>query len=221
MIAHYAAAALAFAFAAAAAAQNAGDTARGARAFQACAACHSLEPGRNMTGPSLADVWGRKAGSLESFGRYSAALRKSGIVWNALTFDAWIANPEKLVPGNFMSFAGLPDARARADLIAYLQAAAEGKAPAPRSATLPDLKKAPAEATVTAMRHCGDSYFVTTGSGATLPFWEFNLRFKTDSSPHGPAPGKPVLVGQGMQGDRAQVVFSAPEEISSFIRKGC
>jgi len=55
----------------------------------------------------------------------------------------------------------------------------------------------------------------------TLPFWEFNLRFKTDSSPNGPAPGKPVLVGQGMQGDRAQVVFSAPEEISSFIRKGC
>ena len=174
-----------------------------------------------MTGPSLAGVLGRKAGSLESFGRYSAALRKSGIVWNALTLDAWIANPEKAVPGNFMSFAGLPEARARADLVAFLRAASEGKAPAPRSAALPDLKKAPAEATVTAMRHCGDSYFVTTGSGATLPFWEFNLRFKTDSGPSGPAPGKPVLVGQGMQGDRAQVVFSAPEEISSFIRKGC
>jgi len=221
MTVRYAAAALALAFAAAAAAQNLGDAARGTRAFQACAACHSLEPGRNMTGPSLAGVWGRKAGSLESFGRYSEALRKSGIVWNERALDAWIANPEKAVPGNFMSFAGLPDARARADLVAFLRAASEGKAPAPRSAALPDLKKAPAEATVTAMRHCGDSYFVTTGSGATLPFWEFNLRFKTDSSPSGPAPGKPVLVGQGMQGDRAQVVFSAPEEISSFIRKGC
>ena len=221
MIARFAAATLGSAFAAAAVAQGAGDAARGARVFQSCAACHSLEPKRNLTGPTLSGVLGRKAGALESFARYSEALKKSGIVWNERALDAWIANPEKAVPGNFMRFAGLPDARARADLVAFLRAAAEGKAPAPRSAALPDLKKAPAEATVTAMRHCGDSYFVTTGSGATLPFWEFNLRFKTDSSPSGPAPGKPVLVGQGMQGDRAQVVFSAPEEISSFIRKGC
>ena len=46
-----------------------GDVDRGRSDFRACAACHSLEPGRNMTGPSLADLWGRKAGSLASFER--------------------------------------------------------------------------------------------------------------------------------------------------------
>jgi hypothetical protein len=50
----------------------AGNPARGQHIFGACAACHSLRPDQNMTGPSLADLWGRKAGSLPSFNRYSA-----------------------------------------------------------------------------------------------------------------------------------------------------
>ncbi|MGH8721466.1 MAG: c-type cytochrome, partial [Burkholderiales bacterium] len=41
----------------------ASDVERGARAFGACAACHTLEPGRHLTGPSLAGIWGRKAGA--------------------------------------------------------------------------------------------------------------------------------------------------------------
>ena len=47
------------------------------------------------------------------------------------------------------------------------------------------------------------------------------LRFKTDGSANGPSAGKPVMVGTGMQGDRAAVVFSRPEEISTFIRREC
>ena len=50
------------------------DVALGARAFRACAACHSVEANRNMTGPSLADIWNRKAGSVSSFPRYSEAM---------------------------------------------------------------------------------------------------------------------------------------------------
>ncbi|MGH8197804.1 MAG: c-type cytochrome [Steroidobacteraceae bacterium] len=200
----------------------AGDLERGARAFGACAACHTLEPGRHVTGPSLAGVWGRKAGAAEGFARFSAALRNSKIVWSESTLDAWLANPEKSVPGNYMLFGGIGDAKVRADLVAYLRAVSEGKAPpARRAAALPDLKNAPRNAVVTALRHCGDTYFVTNGEGTTLPFWEFNLRFKTDSGASGPAPGRPVLVGQGMQGDRAQVVFARPEEVSSFIRREC
>lgn len=200
----------------------AGDIERGAKAFGACAACHTAEPGRHLTGPSLAGVWGRKAGAVEGFPRSSAALRSSGIVWDERSLDAWLANPEKTVPGNFMQFGGIADAKVRADLVAYLRASTEGKAPpARRAAALPDLKKAPPHAVVSAMRHCGDTYFVTNGAGATLPFWDFNLRFKTDSSASGPAPGRPVLVGQGMQGDRAQVVFARFEEISAFIREDC
>lgn len=200
----------------------AGDIERGARAFGACAACHSLEPGRHLTGPSLAGVWGRKAGSVQGFSRFSAALRSSGVVWGESSLDAWLANPEKAVPENYMLFRGIADAKTRGDLVAYLRAVSEGKAPAARQASaLPELKNVPPNAVVRALRHCGDTYFVTNGEGATLPFWEFNLRFKTDSSPGGPAAGRPVVVGQGMQGDRAQIVFARPGEISAFIREDC
>lgn len=203
-------------------APGAGDSLRGARAFGLCAACHAMEPGRHMTGPSLAGTWGRKAGSAPGFARFSAALRDSGLVWNEATLDAWLANPARAVPGNYMQFGGIADERVRADLIAFLRAADEGKAPAARGAPpLPDLKGAPSSAVVARLRHCGDTYFVTNADGKTIPYWEFNLRFKTDSSASGPAPGRPVLVSQGMQGDRAQVVFARFEEISAFIRGEC
>jgi len=59
-----------------------GDAAHGGDLFgRACAACHSLQPGRNKTGPSLAGVVGRKAGDLASFHRYSPALKGSGVTW--------------------------------------------------------------------------------------------------------------------------------------------
>jgi len=74
---------------------------------------------------------------------------------------------------------------------------------------------------VTAIRYCRDSYFVTLATGKTLPFWEFNLRFKTNGSPEGPAPGNPVILRAGMRGDRASIVFADPNEISRFIRKRC
>jgi cytochrome c len=210
------------AVAAAGVASGAGDAERGARAFRACIACHTLEQHRHLTGPSLAGLWGRKAGSTETYRRYSDALKRSEVVWNERTLDAWLREPQTVIPGNLMQFPGLPDEAARADLIAFLKAASEGEAaqvPSPRAH--PDLKKASPAATVASIRHCGDSYFVTDAKGQTLAYWEFNLRFKTDTSPRGPAPGKPVMVGQGMQGDRAQVVFASPREISTFIRAQC
>jgi cytochrome c len=86
-----------------------GNASRGARLFQSCAACHSLEANKNMTGPSLAGVWNRKAGTVESFTRYSPSLVSSGIVWNDQTLDAWIANPQHVVPGNTMTFPGIKE----------------------------------------------------------------------------------------------------------------
>lgn len=201
---------------------GAGDSVKGARAFGACAACHSMEPGRHLTGPSLAGVWDRKAATARGFARFSPALKRARIVWNESSLDAWLANPQKAAPGNYMLFGGIADPGIRADLIAYLRAASEGDAPPTRRAfRLPDLKQAPASALITRVRHCGDTYFVTNGENQTIPYWEFNLRFKTDSSASGPAVGRPVLVSQGMQGDRAQVVFAGFEEISSFIREDC
>lgn len=114
----------------AAARATAEDAARGERDFRACAPCHSLEPDRNMTGPSLAQLWGRKAGSLPSFERYSDALKSSGIIWDDRSLDAWISDPQSMVPENAMSFAGIKQASVRADLLAFLkQATKPGAAP--------------------------------------------------------------------------------------------
>ena len=204
------------------AASAAGDAARGANAFRACIACHSLEPGVHRTGPSLAAVWGRKAGSLEDFARYSSALKGSGMVWNEQTLDRWLRDPQAAVPGNYMIFRGIDAERARADLIAFLRtASAQDKPPGTPRRASPGLKQAPETSRITAIRRCGDTYHVTNAKGETVPFWEFNLRFKTDSGPSGPAPGKPVMIGSGMQGDRAQVVFADFREISSFIVEKC
>ena len=52
-------------------------------------------------------------------------------------------------------------------------------------------------------------------------FWERNLRFKTDSSNEGPQKGAPAIVGAGMMGDRASLVFAAPAEISAWIDSQC
>jgi cytochrome c len=57
-----------------------GNPTRGQRLFGTCAACHSLRPDQNMTGPSLAGIWDRKAGAVESFHRYSPALKSANIV---------------------------------------------------------------------------------------------------------------------------------------------
>jgi len=106
------------------AAQADGDAARGEKRFEDCVACHSVEPGVNGVGPSLAGMFGRKAGALADF-RYSPALKKSGITWTAQTLDTYIADPQKAVPANRMPYAGMPDASDRADLIAYLLKAAK------------------------------------------------------------------------------------------------
>lgn len=193
---------------------------RGARAAQACVACHSFTPGQHLTGPSLGDVLGRKAGTAPGFGRYSPALQRSGIVWGPRELDTWLAKPSAYVPGNAMHFPGIPDSRVRADLIAYLEAVSRGKVTPPRR-ELPDLKEGEPGSRVTSIHACGDSYRVTTADGKTQAFWEFNLRFKTDGSAHGPRPGHPVIVPNGMQGDRASIVFSNIDEISPYVRRQC
>src|SRR5947208_15223994 len=103
------------------AAAQLGNAVRGERMYRACVACHSLEPNRNMTGPSLAEIWNRKSGSLASFPRYSPALKSAGIIWTDDTLDEWIKDPQHFIPGNTMTFPGMKDARQRADLLAYLK----------------------------------------------------------------------------------------------------
>lgn len=208
-----------------------GSAERGADLYpRACSACHSLAPGEHRTGPSLAGVWGRQAGSADGFQRYSPALKTATVVWDAATLDAWLTKPADLIADNWMAFPGISDAQARADLIAFLQAASAGDPDsalkekveaATQAGTLPDLKALPPAQQVKAIRYCGDTYQVTTHAGQVRPIWEFNLRFKSDSSARGPKPGAPALLRANMSGDRFFVIFSDPKDISAFIQPGC
>ncbi|HKO69986.1 MAG TPA: cytochrome c family protein [Bradyrhizobium sp.] len=211
-----------------------GNPARGQRVFGACAACHSLQPDQNMTGPSLAGLWDRKAGTLESFSRYSSALKSANVVWNEKTLDDWITDPQQVVPGNQMTFPGVKDAKQRADLLAFLkQATQPGSQIAQQGAPMggmggmmgggqaPNLKKLDASDRVQEITYCKDTYVVTTANGDTHKFWERNLRLKTDASSDGPEKNAPALVAAGMMGDRADVIFAEPGEISAFITVKC
>lgn len=206
-------------------AAGAGDPVRGEHYFQACGACHSLAPNHNMTGPSLAGVFGRKAGALETFQRYSPALKSSDVVWDEQTLDAWLTKPASFIPGSRMNFQGIDRAGIRADIIAYLKQAMTSNSkelgPTVGGQGDSDLKKLDPENKVQSIVYCPDTYRVTTADGETLQFWERNLRFKTDSSVIGPEKGAPAIFGAGMQGDRASVIFSSPEEISIFIKREC
>jgi len=105
---------------AAAPAYAAGDASAGQDVFHSkCGICHSAVAGQNRLGPSLFGVIGRKAGTLPSYD-YSDAMKASGKTWDDATLDTYLANPRGTLPGIKMTFAGLPDATDRGNVIAYL-----------------------------------------------------------------------------------------------------
>ena len=101
---------------------RAADPEKGKAVFEQCAACHSLDGTGDYDGPTLKGVIGRKAGSLEDY-RYSTAMKRSDVVWDAATIDKYVADPQAFVPGNRMAFAGISDKTQREDLIAFLAVA--------------------------------------------------------------------------------------------------
>ena len=106
--------------AATSASAQAGDAAAGQKLFPRCAICHAVGPdAKNKIGPQLNGIVGRKSGMAEGF-TYSAAMAGAKLTWTPAKLDAYLTAPAKLIPGNKMLFAGLPQAKDRADLIAYL-----------------------------------------------------------------------------------------------------
>lgn len=210
-----------------------GDPARGAELYRACASCHALEPGLHLSGPSLAGVIGRQAGAAEGFARYSPDLKSAEFVWNDAALDGWLADPEAMIPGTYMVFAGIDDPEDRADLIAFLEllsrpggveaALAESlfptaylRGPAPQP-----IRNAPDQARTTAIRHCGDSYFIRSEDGRETPYWEKNVRLKIDSAETGPPAGIGVILRSGMAGDRISVVFASLADLIAIIEERC
>ena len=101
---------------------RAADPEKGKMLFEQCAACHSLSESGDFDGPTLKGVIGRKAGALEDY-RYSVAMKRSGVTWEAATLDQYVADPQAFIPGNRMAFAGIADKAQREDLIEYLTVA--------------------------------------------------------------------------------------------------
>jgi cytochrome c len=93
------------------------DVARGEQLYARCAACHALAYDR--VGPRHCGLLGRRAGAVPGFD-YSEAMKRSGIVWTAKALDRFLADPVRAVPGTTMTYAGVEDAKERADLIAFL-----------------------------------------------------------------------------------------------------
>lgn len=94
--------------------------ARGRAVAEGCTVCHAVQrTGQYRAGPGLWNVVGAPKARVEGFG-YSRALREAGGRWTVAELDAFLADPHGYLPGTAMTFDGLPDDQARADLIAYL-----------------------------------------------------------------------------------------------------
>jgi cytochrome c len=99
------------------------DNRAGAAIYERCLACHAMAVDR--TGPRHCGLFGRRAGSMPGF-EYSAAMKRSKIVWNAKTLDFFLSDPMRTVPGTSMGYAGVKDKKERRELIAYLKQASNG-----------------------------------------------------------------------------------------------
>jgi cytochrome c len=87
---------------------------------QQCATCHTINPADAVRqGPSLSGIVGRPAGKADGF-RYSAGFTDANFVWDDTRLDAYLANPQAIVPGSIMAYRQ-PRAETRAAIIAYLK----------------------------------------------------------------------------------------------------
>jgi cytochrome c len=108
------------------------DVKEGAKVVKACETCHNVAKGKGpKIGPDLWGVVGRKIAGESGF-QYSDAIKKLGGDWTFEKLDDWIAGPQKLAPGTKMTYAGLPDAQKRADLIAFLNTQGDKPQPLPK-----------------------------------------------------------------------------------------
>lgn len=97
----------------------------GEAVLKKCEICHSLTAGGPAkAGPNLREIYGRKAGTAPGFA-FSSAMKNSGIVWDDGTLTAFLRDPKDALPGNRMSFPGIADEAALADLLARLKQATQ------------------------------------------------------------------------------------------------
>lgn len=96
---------------------------KGEKVFKKCKACHMVgDNAQNKVGPELNDLFGRTAGGLDTY-NYDKAMTEAGangLVWTPASFDEFIKNPKKMIPGTKMGFPGLKKDKDVAAITAYL-----------------------------------------------------------------------------------------------------
>ena len=98
-----------------------GDAAKGKKVFKKCKACHTLKQGgKHRIGPNLHGVFGRTAGTVDGFKKFSKGLKSAEFAWDAKLLDQYLTSPKKMIKGSRMAFPGLKKEQDRADVIAYL-----------------------------------------------------------------------------------------------------
>ena len=171
-----------------------GDVTTGKLVFRKCQACHSLEPGKNGLGPSLTGLVGNKAGSVPNY-NYSPALKGSNLTWDVATLDAYLSDPQKLVPGNKMPFPGLKTENERNAVIAFLASTSPPGAAAPPPASSTSAPAPPAASPA----------LVPQSASSYIPGLRYTLRT-------GIAEGRMVFIGVGGAIDgQVNPVLSAAE----------
>jgi nitrite reductase (NO-forming) len=179
-----------------------GDAVAGRQVFKKCQACHSLELGKNILGPSLAGIVGRKSGAEPNFS-YSPALKAAALTWDAVTLDRYLMDPQKVVPGNRMPFPGLKTDHDRKDVIAFL--AAPASPAAPTAANSPATSAARPQAAAPSASPAAAPPAKSDSNAAYLTDAKYTLRT-------GIAEGKMVFLGVGGSIDgKANPVLTAAE----------
>jgi cytochrome c len=110
------------------------DVSRGQTSANKCIACHTFDKGgKQLVGPNLYGVIGREKASVQGF-NYSAGMRKMKGTWTVQDLSDFVRNPKVAVPGTSMTFAGIPRAGERADLITYLNSRSDSPQPLSKAA---------------------------------------------------------------------------------------
>ena len=170
-----------------------GDAGAGRLVFRKCQACHPMEPGKTLLGPSLAGIIGRKAGADTNY-NYSPAMKQANVVWDAKSLDAYLADPQKVVPGNKMPFPGLKTEQDRADVIAFFAGAGGGAQTAaaapPGNAPAPAREAPPATNQATPQAPANQAQGAPSAGVTYVPDANYTLR-------SGIAEGRMVYIGVG------------------------
>jgi cytochrome c len=93
---------------------------RGQSLATPCWSCHDITGHTTKVGPSLAGLFGRRAGTHPDFS-YSPAFASASLVWSARSLDAFLADGQRVVPENRMVSPGVSGSRQRADLVFFLE----------------------------------------------------------------------------------------------------